>query len=101
MTQGGGGGGAIVGRIVTTADAAVTAAADGANLILISVRYLKDAVLRQPLRKMLDLLQGAGGLPAPADVLEGARSRQRSGNPIPVIQVGAGEGRTGIGNWDY
>jgi len=56
---------ALVGRIVSSGEAAVAAAADGANLVLVTS---KD------------------GLPASLSVLDKARNNQRSGNRIPVLQ---------------
>lgn len=44
MMQRPGGGSALVGRIVTSAQAAVTAAADGASLLLVSVSFGGDSL---------------------------------------------------------
>ncbi|GAX76843.1 hypothetical protein CEUSTIGMA_g4289.t1 [Chlamydomonas eustigma] len=54
----------LVGRIVTSVEAAVAAAADGASLVLISDQH---------------------GLPSTEEILRAACSSQRSGNAIPVI----------------
>mmetsp|Transcript_35342 Transcript_35342/g.89478 ORF Transcript_35342/g.89478 Transcript_35342/m.89478 type:complete len:1026 (-) Transcript_35342:222-3299(-) len=59
-------GGGLVGRIVTSAADAISAAADGANLVLVTAED--------------------GGPPAAED-LSAAQSQQRSGNAIPVLMT--------------
>ncbi|GLC54198.1 hypothetical protein PLESTB_000834000 [Pleodorina starrii] len=59
-----GSGPALVGRVVSDESAAVTAAADGANLLLVT---------------------GPGGVAPSAAVLEASKSGQRSGNAIPLL----------------
>lgn len=58
------GGSSLVGRVVSSEAAAVTAAADGANLVLI---------------------EGPDGSAPSPEVLSGAKAKQISGNAIPVI----------------
>ncbi|EFJ53019.1 hypothetical protein VOLCADRAFT_120148 [Volvox carteri f. nagariensis] len=73
---------ALVGRVVSDEGAAITAAADGANLVLVTV----GSNVHGP----------GGGAPPSAAVLEASKSGQRSGNAIPLLMsvraTGAGSG---------
>ena len=81
MMQRPGGGSALVGRIVTSAQAAVTAAADGASLLLVSVSfdgdYLKGAgtLIEGSLKGTVQLHEGSGAAYGGSPVEERWRER--------------------------